>query len=112
VVRTLLLVVLVAACGKAGANDPAPCDVVGARVRTVARTELAAVADLPARTRRDAELQLGPLEHNVEQTCRADHWSDEVRRCMATAESGSAMKVCAGALRASQHDALSEKVRP
>lgn len=101
-----------AACGKAGANDPAPCDVVGARVRTVARTDLAAQAQLSATQRRDAELQVGPLEHEIAKTCRDQKWSVEVRTCIAGATSGAAMKLCAGALSPSQRGALPEKVQP
>ena len=112
VIRSLWLVVLVAACGKAGSNDPAPCAVVGAKVRTVARTELAAEKDLPPAQRSNAELQLGPLEHDIDKACRDQKWSVEVRKCMADATSGSAMKVCAGALSPSQRGALPEKVHP
>jgi hypothetical protein len=112
VIRSLWLVVVVAACGKTGANDPAPCDVVGAKVRTVARTELAAETDLPPTARSNAELQLGPLENEIAKTCRDQQWSVEVRKCMADATSGAAMKLCAGALSPSQRGVLPEKVQP
>jgi hypothetical protein len=115
VIRSLWLVVLVAAwtaCGKSGSNDPVPCDVVGARVRTVARTELAARTDLPSTERSKAELQIGPLENEIAKTCRDQNWSVEVRKCIADATSGSAMKVCAGALSPSQRGVLPEKVQP
>jgi hypothetical protein len=111
-VVSLALIVVVAACGKRGANDPVPCGVVGAKVRTVARSELAAVTDLSPATRADAELQLGPLENEIEKRCRDDRWSVEVRRCIADAANGAAMRVCAGALPPSQRATLPEKVRP
>jgi len=43
---------------------------------------------------------------------RDDRWSVEVRKCIADAANGAAMKVCAGALPPSQRAALPEKVRP
>jgi len=106
VLRSLWLVVLVAACGKHGAKDPAPCEAVGAKVRTVARAELDAVKDLPDATRHDAELQLGPLEGAVARTCRDQHWPDAVRGCMVGASTGAALQTCASSLTAEQRGAL------
>lgn len=112
VVRTLWLVVLVAACGKPGSSDPAPCQAVGAKVRAVANIELDARTGLPDPTRRDAQLQLGPLESEVAKTCRDQKWSVEVRACMVGATTGQAMKACAASLSEAQRGTVTEKVTP
>jgi hypothetical protein len=112
VVRTLWLVVLVAACGKQGAKDPAPCDAVGAKVRAVANIELEAATGLPAATRHDAQLELGPLESEVAKTCRDHDWAVEVRACMVGATTGQAMKACAASLTEAQRGTVTRKVTP
>jgi hypothetical protein len=98
VVRSLWLLLLVAACGKHGAGDPARCEAVGARVRTLARADLDANTALAAARRHDAELQLGPLESEVARVCRDTSWPVETRRCMVAAASGAALESCAAAL--------------
>jgi hypothetical protein len=112
VVRSLWLVVLVAACGKHATSDPTSCPAVGAKVRSVANAELAARADLAPTTRRDAQLQLGPLEHEVTVTCRDQGWPTEVRTCLVGATTGLELKACAAVLTPEQRGALPQVVKP
>jgi hypothetical protein len=110
-VYRLVWLVLVAACGRSAARDPAPCDVVGGKVQMVARAELAAVEGLPAETRRSAELALGPLKDEIDEACRKGAWPVAARECMLTATTGVALQACAASLTPEQRDPFA-KVKP
>jgi hypothetical protein len=105
VLRSLCLI-LVAACGKHAGSDPAPCDAVGAKVRTIAHADLVANKELAPTTRHDAELELGPLESEVADTCREQKWPVDVRGCMVKATTGAGLQTCAATLTPEQRGVL------
>jgi hypothetical protein len=111
-VSRLVWLILVAACGRNAAEDPAPCAAVGGRVQAVAKAELAAVQGLPPETRSSAELDLGPLKDEVDDACRKGAWPVEARACMLTAKTGAALQACAAALTPEQRDPLAKVKKP
>jgi hypothetical protein len=88
------------------AGPGAPCEAVGAKFASVARTGLAADKDLTPDLRTGVDGLIAPMRDGLIRACKDGAWDQPARDCFANADDERAMKACYGRLSSDQRAAL------